>query len=227
MPPTPRLNDCWNQIGIRGDGSCPELQQHIHCRNCPVYREAATRLLDRAAVADGAGIRSEASSPSLSDTPRLSRDEAESILVFRIGSEWLGLHSAWIKEIVEERRVHSLPQQRNAAVLGIVNIRGALVLCVSLATLLHVDEPPADEQAPNRPLFKPMVVTSHGEHTTVFPVDEVHGVHRFSPSTLTPVPSTIERTAALYTRGILPWDNGTVGVLDGDSLFQGINRSIA
>ena len=40
------LNDCWNKIGVRGDGSCPELERHAHCRNCPVYSAAAAQLLD-------------------------------------------------------------------------------------------------------------------------------------------------------------------------------------
>ena len=35
------LNDCWNKIGVRGDGSCPELARHVHCRNCPVYSASA------------------------------------------------------------------------------------------------------------------------------------------------------------------------------------------
>ncbi len=35
------IDDCWNRIGVRGDGSCPELKRHIHCRNCPVYSAAA------------------------------------------------------------------------------------------------------------------------------------------------------------------------------------------
>jgi chemotaxis-related protein WspD len=30
------LDDCWNRIGVRGDGSCRELEQHIHCHNCSV-----------------------------------------------------------------------------------------------------------------------------------------------------------------------------------------------
>ena len=33
--------DCWNTIGIRGDGSCPELARLAHCQNCPVYVTAA------------------------------------------------------------------------------------------------------------------------------------------------------------------------------------------
>ena len=29
----PDLQDCWNQIGVLGDRSCPLLNQVIHCRN--------------------------------------------------------------------------------------------------------------------------------------------------------------------------------------------------
>jgi chemotaxis-related protein WspD len=188
-----------------------------------VYHSAAPLLLDRAATVADTTTR-----PDESPIPQLAaRHGAESILVFRVGAEWLGLRSRWIKEIVDERKIHTLPQQRNPAVLGIVNIRGALVLCMSLAALLNVDEATEEEQVRHRHLFKPMVVTTQGEHVTVFPVDEVHGVHRFSPSELAPVPSTIGQTAAMYTRGILPWREKTVGVLDGDSLYHAINRSIA
>jgi chemotaxis-related protein WspD len=223
VPPIPGLNDCWNRIGIRGDGSCPELQRHVHCRNCPTYSVAAASLLDRAPPVGEAAIwRSESASPK-----RLPIEGTESILIFRVGGEWLGLQSAFIKEIAEERKIHSLPHQRNTAVLGIVNIRGALVLCMSLTRLLNVEEANGEEQIQNRNLFKPMLVTNHGEHTVVFPVDEVDGVHRFSQSALAPVLSTVSHTAAIYTKGILPWRDRTVGVLDGDSLFYALNRSIA
>ncbi len=223
MAPIPRFNDCWNRIGIRGDAPCPELQGHIHCRNCPTYSGAAARLLDRAPPAGEAAIwRGETASPQ-----RLPVEGTESILIFRVGGEWLGLQSALIKEIAEERKIHSLPQQRNAAVLGIVNIRGALLLCMSLTRLLNIEQGAGEEQVENRNLFKPMLVTKHGEHATVFPVDEVDGLHRYSLSALAPVPSTIDHTAAIYTKGIIPWRDRTVGVLDGDSLFYSLNRSIA
>src|SRR5262245_23179704 len=37
---------CWRTIGVRGDHSCPELAEHVHCRNCPVYSAAALTVLD-------------------------------------------------------------------------------------------------------------------------------------------------------------------------------------
>ena len=41
--------ECWNRIGIGGDRSCPELETHIHCRNCPVHAQAARAFFDRPA----------------------------------------------------------------------------------------------------------------------------------------------------------------------------------
>ncbi len=50
--PAPGLaSSCWNEIGIRGDQSCPELVTAIHCRNCSVFAAAARNFLDRPAPA--------------------------------------------------------------------------------------------------------------------------------------------------------------------------------
>ena len=46
------VNACWDRIGVQGDASCPELKQHVHCRNCPVYSAGAMQLLDREMAAD-------------------------------------------------------------------------------------------------------------------------------------------------------------------------------
>ena len=46
------MADCWQQIGVWGNGSCGELKTHLHCRNCPTYAAAAMRLLDARPPAD-------------------------------------------------------------------------------------------------------------------------------------------------------------------------------
>ena len=45
----PVLNDCWNRIGVKGDASCPELANVVHCHNCPVFAAAGQQLFQRAA----------------------------------------------------------------------------------------------------------------------------------------------------------------------------------
>ena len=43
---------CWKTIGVEADRSCEQLQQHVHCRNCPTYRLAGRQLLNRPMPAD-------------------------------------------------------------------------------------------------------------------------------------------------------------------------------
>ena len=46
--PTAGDGDCWNRIGVWGDGTCPELPPVIHCHNCPVFAVAGKKFLDAA-----------------------------------------------------------------------------------------------------------------------------------------------------------------------------------
>jgi chemotaxis-related protein WspD len=217
------INDCWNRIGVRGDGSCPELRQHVHCRNCPSYATAAAILLDRMAPDDeliAAGI-------NRPDNGQLADADGESLLIFRIGEEWLGLRTALLREISEARAIHSLPHQRNAAVLGVTNIRGALALCVSLARMLGLDEAAESESAQDRIFSRRMVVAEHRGHVVVIPVAEVHGIQRFPAAVLKAVPATVAGAAGTYTEAIVSWRDRSVGVLDGELLFYALNRSLA
>ncbi len=85
------IDDCWNRIGIYGDKSCPLLVDHIHCRNCAVYSAAATRLLDRYALLQ----------ESHEQVAVVAGEEivTRSLLMFRLGEEWLGLATRCLVEI--------------------------------------------------------------------------------------------------------------------------------
>ena len=96
------IDDCWNRIGIHGDKSCPLLAEHIHCRNCSVYSAAATRLLDRYS------LRQEDREHSVvleADSDVVTR----SLLMFRLGEEWLGLPTRCLLEVAPQQAIHSLP----------------------------------------------------------------------------------------------------------------------
>ena len=131
-----RLNDCWNRIGVWGSGECPELKKALHCHNCNVYSSAATHLLERE-LPEGylddwtAHFTAEA---------QAADEQSESALVFRIGSEWLALPPIHLQETVEDRPIHSVPHVRKKILLGLVNIRGELLICVSLDGLLSIEK---------------------------------------------------------------------------------------
>jgi chemotaxis-related protein WspD len=218
------LNDCWNKIGVRGDGSCPELERHVHCRNCPVYSASAAQLLE-----------ADLPTSHLDEwTGHFSREQAagvagtHSVVIFRIAAEWLALPTAVFKEVAALRAVHSLPHRRNGTVLGLANVRGELLVCVSLAVVLGLEQADAPKAAKGRAQqHQRLLVIAREGARLVFPVDEVHGIHRCPPSELKAVPATVAKATATYTKSVFAWNQKTVGCLDDQLLFYTLNRSLA
>jgi chemotaxis-related protein WspD len=227
---------CWRQIGLEGDASCPELRRHVHCRNCPSHAAAATALLDRAPpegyldeltghVARGSA-RTAVSMDFAAPAAGAAR-AGHSAMIFRLGDEWLALPTRLLQEVVELRPVHSLPNRRSSVVLGVTNIHGNLLICVSLAILLGL--PPQPEARPGRPgaARGRLLVIGRDPDRFVFPVEEVHGIHRHDDAALRPAPSTIARGGSSHARQVLSWQGRTVGCLDAEFLLDSLNRSVA
>ena len=61
----------------------------------------------------------------------------------------------------------------------------------------------------------------------VCPVDEVHGIERILERDLGPVPATVRGADETYTRALVTWRTHSVGLLDEQALFRGVNRSVA
>jgi chemotaxis-related protein WspD len=214
--------DCWNRIGVAGDGSCPELQRYVHCRNCPVYSASAVALLD----ADLPAGHLEEWTRHVAAAERSTEAGTESVLIFRIVAEWLALPTSVFTEVATLRPVHSLPHRRNGVVLGLANIRGALLVCVSLDHVLGLEGAAAAKGDAPRADHRRLLVVSREGQRLVFPVDEVHGIHRYQPGELKEVPATVSRGTATYTRAVLTWRGKTVGCLDEELLFYTLNRSL-
>ena len=111
---------------------------YIHCRNCPVYARAGAALLNRPVPAD---YRREWTAHFAQPKPRAAVPNT-SATIFTLGPEWLALDTTLIQEIAERRPMHSLPGSRsgNRVVLGLVNVRGELLVCVSLGRLLGISQ---------------------------------------------------------------------------------------
>jgi len=242
------IDDCWNRIGVRGDGSCPRLAGYIHCRNCPVHDAAAARVLDRDQAADSTIEREEMhrlTAQSLSEYAA-GRADTTSWLVFRIGDEWLGLPTAIFQQVAQLRPIHSLPHRRHRAVLGVVNVRGTLLVCASLARLFGIaSEVGQDGRRPGsqqdtqhgvdaRDLARLLVVEPGGGqgqrgdlgNPIVFPVDAVDGVHRFARADFQAVPATVASMSASHAVAVTACKGVTVGLLDAAKLFETLNRSL-
>jgi chemotaxis-related protein WspD len=215
--------DCWNSIGVRGDSSCPELKQHIHCRNCPVYSAAAVQLLDVEPPADYLAFWTR----QVGQKSELTEATTHSVVVFRVGTEWLALPTSVLKEVVSMRAIHSLPHRRSGVVLGLANIRGELLVCFSLQHILALEQgADVKSERPHAVAARLLVIEREGNRA-VCPVEEVHGIVHFRPGEVTPAPTTITKATTAYTQSVLSWQKRSVGLLNDQALFATVNRSLA
>jgi chemotaxis-related protein WspD len=213
------IDDCWKRIGSRADKSCPELTHHVRCRDCPTFSLAAAALLDRDLGEDGAGPPTHGIARRSAAAPTIEQAATECAAIFRVGQEWFALPTGVLDEIVGPRDIRSLPHRRNPALLGLVNVRGELLVCVSIAPLLAgIAQGAIDGR---------LIIVRHPGGRIACPVDEVQHTHHYSPAQLEAVPATVGRSASSLTKGLLPWRDRMVARLDEQLLFDALARTLA
>jgi chemotaxis-related protein WspD len=144
---------CWNQGGIWGEASCPELAQVVHCHNCSVYTQAGRRLLER--EAPPGYVEAWTALVTQTKTENSQRDYTDllSVFIFRLGAEWLALPSGIVQEATRPNPIHTVPHRSDRIFLGLVNVRGALLLCISLRHLLGIEDVEADFESSQMEYF--------------------------------------------------------------------------
>ncbi len=211
--------DCWNVVGVRGDRSCPELGQHGHCRNCPVHFQAARRQLELPVDDD---YRAHWADVLREPQPVPPRHDA-SALVFRVGSEWLGLPTPMVLSVLPLAPVQRLPHRSDAALLGVVNAGGRLVPAVSLEGLLAVGgQDAADAEPGRRHVFARLLLVQAESQRIALPVAELHGIVRYAADGLRQPAATIEQGRAMHLAGVIEHDGLSTGLLDAALLRQSL-----
>lgn len=160
--------------------------------------------------------------------PFLFREGADklSVLVFRLGVEWLALPTIYLKEVTQRRVVHSIPHRASPILKGIVNLNGELKLYVSLHELLQIDLP--KEQEKGRLAYqrnRMMAIAKDGE-LWVFPVDEIDGIYYGDVLKIENVPVNVIKSSVNFIKGIIKLRNKGIGLLDDELLFTSLKRSI-
>ena len=144
--------------------------------------------------------------------------------MFRLGEEWLGLVTRCLAEVAPLQPIHSLPHQRSRALLGVANVRGALVACLSLVELLGLDATTGVVSGA-RVMPRMLIIAAHGGPVVV-PVDEVDGIHAIDERTLSAASSSGSQTAGRYTRGVLQFRGRSLRWLDEEQLLSAVTRSL-
>ncbi len=189
---------CRNTIGVWGDRSCAELREHTHCRNCPVYAETGRRLLDREASA--AHIQDWQAQLALPPTP-LSAAHT-SVVVFRVGAEWLAFPTRLLREIIEPTPVHRVPHRHDPRFGGLINVRGELIPCIELGRMLSLGQ----DTVQNNKAWARMLIIERQGLAWAFRVDDVEGVQRIADSTLRPPPVTVGTGSPSFTAQVFSLD---------------------
>lgn len=215
---------CWKKIGVWGHGKvrCPKLDTVIHCRNCIIFTQVGRNLLDR-----------ELSQEYRDEWTKVMATKKEeelfntiSVVIFRIEQEWLSIRTKVFAEVInpENLHSHSLPHRHNPVLIGLINIRGEIQLCVSLKELLGIEGYSMKKNSPKS--YKRMMVMDKNDEKWVFPIDEIHGIHRVHPNTFQNVPVTVAKAQATFTKGIFKWNDKHVAFMDDDLLLFSLTKSV-
>jgi chemotaxis-related protein WspD len=151
----------------------------------------------------------------------------KSIVIFRLGLEWLALSTSVLQEVTELDRAHKVPHRVDGILRGLVNVRGELLLCVALGVMLGLERSPERDPPKDQATIERLLVCNREGNRLAFFVSEVHGVHHYHPRDLKDVPATLAKTAATYTVGVLHWKGRTVGCLDDELLFYAFSKGLA
>jgi len=139
------------------------------------------------------------------------------LFVFRVGEERLGIEPRHVELAVPMPVLHSIPH-RGAELAGVVNVRGAVTLCFSIADILGIPPGPAVP----RPML--LVLVQPGWRVACR-VDFSEGILEFDRSALMPVPSTLQATGRRHVKGIFPAEPGDVRWIDAGTVFEAFDAA--
>jgi len=212
---------CWEEIGVWGDRSCPELEKHLHCQNCPVYEDAGRGMLDRAATSEYLE-----SNRALLEADARNRETERGlrIIPFRLGREWFALRAGLFGAVVSPKRLQRIPHHRSPIIQGVKMIQGETLIQFDLATLLEVEalkEKTRGNDARQNPRD---AVIGSGSNRWVFHADSFAAITEIVESRLEPPPVTLGKASANFTQGLLEADGHRVALLDDELLLYRLGK---
>jgi chemotaxis-related protein WspD len=209
---------CFKEIGVFGRAVCPRLADYGHCRLCPEYLLAGRDLFERPVPADWLEEWTETfAGEKEAETPGTI-----AVVICRAGKEWLALAALRFLRIMNLRHIHTIPFRSGPVFLGLVNIDGELVPCMSLSRIIGLPDSEQKEESPGNRLA---LVELKGEHFALL-ADEILEIRRIVPSEIGEAPSTVSKSNSALTAGVFSIGARTVGILDEDKLYTTLRGSL-
>lgn len=153
-------------------------------------------------------------------TPKPAREvRLAGALLVRTGKEWLGLPAPIVESAMPVGPIHSVPYLSSRAFLGLINVDGELLPCVSLAVLAGADPDPA----PARPRIITVTV-AEGRFSLL--TDEAEGTCGYDPDTATLPPDTVSNSPYRLVKHMAVLEGRTAGIMDETLLGRALLRSL-
>ena len=207
----------------RATGAVPSWRQHIHCRNCPVFAAAARAFFDRPApegyLAEWTALLGRARRAPI------DAQATSSVLIFRLGGEWLALRTQVVVEVTHARPGPPDPAPDRTTIARRPGEPPRPVAALRLAARPARRRAPAEPTRPRHGRSPRLVVIRQEAETWVFAADEVLGVHRFAarPARGTSPRPWPTRPSASARRSS-PGEGRSVGFLDEQRVFAALQE---
>jgi len=130
----------------------------------------------------------------------------EELITFSLGEAQYGLDIRQVEEINRVLEMTKVPQAPTY-VNGLVNLRGQIVTIVDLSAKIGLKPAELWETS------KIIIVTSSGEYLGLL-VDRMERVVGVQEDQVAPVPVNLQGVEGRFLTGVLPTDNGLIGILD-------------
>jgi len=138
-------------------------------------------------------------------------DSVSRWVCFELAGQHYGLPILQVQEVLTDADIEPVPGAA-ADVLGVINLRGAIVSVLDLRRRLHLAERASDPQTR-------IVVLEHGGEPVGLRVDRVTQVRALPDSLVRPAPATSADTAQRAVRGIYNRNGEMLSLLDPAALL--------
>jgi chemotaxis-related protein WspD len=144
----------------------------------------------------------------LSPLPHDPSNPQESFLVFKVGSELLGIKLEEIYSITTPKKIHPLPMVKNPKIAGIANLEGQLKTILSIGEILKI--------SPHLHSKNRWILIGDSTHFFGIVADEILGIFVCDKRDIKKPPLQIHHLISCTFK----MDNHNIGVLDARKLFQ-------
>lgn len=144
--------------------------------------------------------------------------------IFSLNNEWFGIDVKALKEVVNQRVMHKIPRRSNSVLKGTVNIEGQFKLVVSLKSFFNNSRKDATSIV-NSKITK-MVVLKQGDEDWVIEIEEILGIRYLDLQEMQNSPMNVLSNNGALFKGIIYVDEKCVGILEEETLFQSLKRSV-